>query len=150
MQYNVTKVIDVQYSEFTIFKGYTPFIVIIKYWLYSTCCTIHPCSLFFCLIVCTSYLPVPLYCPSPPPHLTVRGQKAGEAKVTANRPQVQDPNPGSWTPRLELLATKLRSPRSRQPQLLLAGLSFCPLLMLWFSSGYSPSSMILCIHPCIN
>ena len=30
----------------TIFKGYTPFIVIIKYWLHSLCCTIYPCSLF--------------------------------------------------------------------------------------------------------
>ena len=28
------------------FKGYTPFIVIIKYWLYSLCCTIYPCRLF--------------------------------------------------------------------------------------------------------
>ena len=33
--------------RFTIFKGYTPFIVIIKYWLYSLCCTIYPCSLFY-------------------------------------------------------------------------------------------------------
>ena len=37
------------------FKGYTPFIVIIKYWLCSCCCTIYPCSLFILyLIVCTS------------------------------------------------------------------------------------------------
>ena len=29
------------------FKDYSPFIVIIKYWLYSQCCTIYPYSLFF-------------------------------------------------------------------------------------------------------
>ena len=29
------------------FKGYTPFMVIIKYWLYFLCCTIYPCSLFY-------------------------------------------------------------------------------------------------------
>ena len=28
-------------------KGYIPFIVIIKYWLYSLCCTIYPCSLLY-------------------------------------------------------------------------------------------------------
>ena len=32
---------------FTIFKGNTPLIVIIKYWLYSSCCAIYPCSLFY-------------------------------------------------------------------------------------------------------
>ena len=31
----------------TIIKGYTPFIVIIKYWLYSLYCTIYHCSFFF-------------------------------------------------------------------------------------------------------
>ena len=31
----------------TIFKGYTPFTVITKYWLYSPCCTMHPCSLSY-------------------------------------------------------------------------------------------------------
>ena len=32
---------------FTIFKGYTPFIGIIKCWLYSICCNTYPCSLFY-------------------------------------------------------------------------------------------------------
>ena len=31
----------------TIFKGNTPFIVIIKCWLYSPCCTVYSCSLFY-------------------------------------------------------------------------------------------------------
>ena len=30
----------------TICKGYSPFIVIIKYWLHSLCCTIYSYSLF--------------------------------------------------------------------------------------------------------
>ena len=30
----------------TIFKGYNPFTVITKYWLYSPCCITHPCSIF--------------------------------------------------------------------------------------------------------
>ena len=39
-----------------IFIDYAPFIVIIKYWLYSLCCTIYPYSLFIAYIVfCTSY-----------------------------------------------------------------------------------------------
>ena len=41
-----------------IFKGYTPFTVITKYWLYSPCCIIYPCSLS-----CTQQF-VP---PTPPP-----------------------------------------------------------------------------------
>ena len=56
------------------FKGYTPFIVIIKYWLYSLYCTIYPYSLFcliakLCLILfdpmdfSTPGLPVPHYLP---------------------------------------------------------------------------------------
>ena len=32
---------------FIILKGYTPFIVIIKYWLYSLYCTVYSCSLFY-------------------------------------------------------------------------------------------------------
>ena len=41
---------------FTIFKYYTPFIVMIKHWLHSLCCTIYPCSLFILYkVVCTSY-----------------------------------------------------------------------------------------------
>ena len=51
-------------------KGYSPFIVIIKYWLYSLCCTIYPCSLFILYrVVCgsldlTPILPLP---PAPAP-----------------------------------------------------------------------------------
>ena len=46
---------------FSGFKGYTPFIVIKKYWLYPLCCTIHPCSSFiFYVIVCTSEFPTPI------------------------------------------------------------------------------------------
>ena len=33
------------------FKGYIPFIVTAKYWLYSLDCTIHPCSLFYYLFI---------------------------------------------------------------------------------------------------
>ena len=29
-------------KKYMIFKGYFPFIVITKYWLYLLCCTIHP------------------------------------------------------------------------------------------------------------
>ena len=37
------------------FKGYIPFIVIIKYWLYLLCCTIHPRSLsILYVVVCAS------------------------------------------------------------------------------------------------
>ena len=31
----------------TVFKGFTPFTVFAKYWLYSLCCTIHVCSLSY-------------------------------------------------------------------------------------------------------
>ena len=41
-----------QAYKFTIFKGYTPFIVIIKYCLYSLCCTKRPWSLFFSFFFC--------------------------------------------------------------------------------------------------
>ena len=44
------------------FKDFTPFIVVIKYGLYSSSYTMHPCSLFYTLgfVYCTSlrfYLP---------------------------------------------------------------------------------------------
>ena len=32
---------------FNIFVDYTSYKVIIKYWLYSLCCTLHPCNLFY-------------------------------------------------------------------------------------------------------
>ena len=35
------------YGSISIFKGDTPFIVIMKQWLYSLCCTLYPCSLFY-------------------------------------------------------------------------------------------------------
>ena len=48
-------IVDVQYfinyrwitKCFTVFKGYVPFTVIIKYWLYPLCCTIYPCCLLY-------------------------------------------------------------------------------------------------------
>jgi len=44
----------VQYRLFKIFIDYTSFILI-KYWLYSLCCTIYPCNLLILYIVlCTS------------------------------------------------------------------------------------------------
>ena len=45
------------------FKGYTIFTVITKYWLYSLCCTINPCSLFYIQLF-LPINPLPLYCPS--------------------------------------------------------------------------------------
>ena len=47
--------------RYTVFKGTTPLIVIIKYWLYSPCCTIYPCSsyLMFCTYSSISPLPLP-------------------------------------------------------------------------------------------
>ena len=54
---------------FTIFKGYTPSIVIIKYCLYSLCCTIYPHNIsVFYITVCTfefTSLPCPSYLCSP-------------------------------------------------------------------------------------
>ena len=41
---------------FNIFLAYTPFKIIIKYCLYSLCCTISPCRLFILyLVVCTMF-----------------------------------------------------------------------------------------------
>ena len=44
--------VDLQYflifryiTWFTIFTDYAPLIVIIRYWLYTLCCTIYPCML---------------------------------------------------------------------------------------------------------
>ena len=42
-----------------IFDDYSPFIVIIEYWLYSLCCTIYLFCLF-CMMVCVSSSPAPL------------------------------------------------------------------------------------------
>ena len=41
--YNFTCITGIQCSD-SYFKGYTPFIYIIKYWLYVPCYTIYPCS----------------------------------------------------------------------------------------------------------
>ena len=40
-------VLFVIFSSYTISKCYSPFTVITKYWLYSTCCIIHLCSLSY-------------------------------------------------------------------------------------------------------
>ena len=47
-----------------IFKNYAPFIVIIKYWLYSLWCTTYPCSLFYTEAFISLNL-LPLRWPSP-------------------------------------------------------------------------------------
>ena len=50
-----------------IFKGYTLFIAIVKYWLYILHCIVYPCSvLILYIIVCIlySYCALPLF-PSP-------------------------------------------------------------------------------------
>ena len=55
------------------FKDYFPFTVITEYWLYSPCCTIHPCSVSYTQIVSTSHSPtsiLPLPFHHPPPLVT--------------------------------------------------------------------------------
>ena len=47
-----------------IFKGYTPFMITIKYWLYFLCYTIYPCMLFYTKL-CVHFNLLPLYCPLP-------------------------------------------------------------------------------------
>ena len=56
-------IVDLQYytsyiyttSWFTIFKDYTPFIVMIEYWQFSLCCAVYPHGTFILyVIVCTS------------------------------------------------------------------------------------------------
>lgn len=44
---NIIYVSGVQHSDFTIFKGYTAFIITTKYWLYPLCCTIYLGSFFY-------------------------------------------------------------------------------------------------------
>lgn len=39
--------IDELGNLYTVFTGYTSFIVITKYWLYSLCCIIQPCRLSY-------------------------------------------------------------------------------------------------------
>ena len=51
--------ISIQYSD-SQFKDYTPFIHTIKYWLYSLCCTVCLCGLFYtcvCSVVSDSVIP---------------------------------------------------------------------------------------------
>ena len=51
-------------AQFTIFRGYTAFIVITECSLYLPCCTVCPCSLSYaCSLVTPTALP--LCCPSP-------------------------------------------------------------------------------------
>ena len=52
----------------TIFKGYTPFIVIIKHWPYSPCCL---CILVAYFIQKSLYLSFPYLCIVPPPTVSV-------------------------------------------------------------------------------
>ena len=47
LKYSCCALLHVTGVQFTVFEGFTSFIVIIKYWLYSLCCTIYPCSLFY-------------------------------------------------------------------------------------------------------
>ena len=51
------------------FKGYILFIVIIKYWLYSWCCSLYPCSLFYAQQF-VPLNPLSLYCPPPPTYFS--------------------------------------------------------------------------------
>ena len=51
-------------------KGYTPFIVIIKYWLYSLCCIIYLYSLFILYIVVCILLDPTVFSPISFPLLT--------------------------------------------------------------------------------
>ena len=50
---------------FTIFKGYIPFRVTIKYWLCSLCYTVYPCSLVILYIIVCIFNPLLPSCPSP-------------------------------------------------------------------------------------
>ena len=94
-------------------------------------------------------LPLPLILSLPPSYLIATEQEAGEAEVTAKYATGTGPKPRNTNSQTGALSHQAALPISR-PQLLLAGLTFCPLLMLWFSSGYSLSTIFLCIHPCIN
>lgn len=44
---NVTAHMFFYFYSYTLFKGYTPFTVITKCWLYSPYCATRPCSLFY-------------------------------------------------------------------------------------------------------
>ena len=41
---------------YTVFKGYFPFTIITKYWLYSPCCIIHLSSSHWLPLVCSLFL----------------------------------------------------------------------------------------------
>ena len=61
-------VLFVLFSSYTVSKCYTPFTVITKYWLYSTCCIIHLCSLSYTReFVHPTNIPA-LWRPPHPPH----------------------------------------------------------------------------------
>jgi len=65
----ITSDMDIQPFQFLIhnFKDYAPFIVFIKYWLYSQYCTMYPCGFFIpnrlCLLISYPYI-------APPPSLS--------------------------------------------------------------------------------
>ena len=46
----------------TVFKGFTPFTVFVKYWVYSPCCTTYHWTYFILSNLCLS-LPTPVLCP---------------------------------------------------------------------------------------
>ena len=52
--YSIIYVTGVQYNV-TIFKGYTTFIIVTQYWVYSLCCIIYPCSLFILFSLLKNY-----------------------------------------------------------------------------------------------
>lgn len=79
---------------------------------------------------------------------SIREQKIGEVKVTANRPQHQDSNPGWWTPTLEFSATRLYTPPMTTGPLTLSS-HF--VLMLWPCGWLSPViALLVCMIPCIS
>ena len=51
------------FNFYTVFKGYISLAVITKYWLYSPCCRIYSCSLFYTKWFIPLSL-LPLFCPS--------------------------------------------------------------------------------------
>ena len=52
---NIIFVSDIQLSDTVFFIHYTPLEMIIKYCVYSLCCTIYPCSVFILyMAVCIS------------------------------------------------------------------------------------------------
>ena len=90
-------------AQFTIFRGYTAFIVITECSLYLPCCTVCPCSLSYaCSLVTPTALP--LCCPSPSSFsagstsllsVSVESAAAAAAKLLQSCPTLCDPIDGS-------------------------------------------------------